>query len=93
MVSLLNSIPGIANLLAITLLVLMLFGIQGVNLFAGKLFYCNMENMPRSVHDKILSEWDCYDYGGEWLKPDSNFDNVGRAILTMFTLMTTEGWN
>ena len=66
--SLLNSIPGIANLLAITLLLLMLFGIQGVNFFAGKLYYCNMENIPAAVQERILSEWDCYDYGGEWIQ-------------------------
>ena len=67
-VSLLNSIPGIANLLAITLLLLMLFGIQGVNFFAGKMYYCNMENIPAAVQERILSEWDCYDYGGEWIQ-------------------------
>ena len=67
MVSLLNSIPGIVNLLAITLLLLMLFGIQGVNLFAGKMYYCNTANMPDYVIEKVKSEWDCYDYGGEWI--------------------------
>lgn len=91
-VSLLNSIPGITNLLTITMLLLMLFGIQGVNFFAGKMSYCNMANLPESVHSKVRSEWDCYDYGGEWLTYDSNFDNVGTAMLTMFTMMTTEGW-
>ena len=93
-VSLLNSIPSIANLLAITALLLMVFGMQGVNFFAGKLYYCNMnESIPKHVHEKVLSEWDCYDYGGEWLLPDSNFDNIGYSMLTMFTMMTTEGWN
>ena len=24
---------------------------------------------------------------------EANFDNVGTAMLTMFTMMTTEGWN
>ena len=91
-VSLLNSIPGILNLLAITLLLLMIFGIQGVNFFAGKMYYCNMENMPKSVWPKVKSKWDCYDFGGEWLRYESNFDNVGNAMLTMFTMMTTEGW-
>ena len=80
-------------MLAITMLILMLFGIQSVNFFAGKMFFCNMDNMPKSVHNKVLSEWDCYDYGGEWLVHDSNFDNVSIAMLTMFTMMTTEGWN
>ena len=45
-VSLINAIPGILNLLAITMLLLMLFGIQGVNFFAGKMFFCNVANMP-----------------------------------------------
>ena len=64
-----------------------------MNFFAGKMYYCNTENIPRHVQDMILSEWDCYDYGGEWLIHDSNFDNVGTAMTTMFTMMTTEGWN
>lgn len=76
-VSLLNSIPGILNLLAITALLLMLFGIQGVNFFSGRLYFCNMENIPEAVQASVLSEWDCYDYGGEWLLQDSNFDNLG----------------
>ena len=92
-ISLLNSIPGIMNLLTITMLLLMLFGIQGVNFFAGKMYYCNMENMPEKAQAKVKSKWDCYDYGGEWVQlTTANFDNVFRAMMTMFTMMTTEGW-
>ena len=80
------------NLLAITGLLLMLFGIQGVNFFAGKMYYCNMENMPEEVQSDVKSEWDCYDYGGEWVAIAAGFDNVGQAMMTMFTMMTTEGW-
>ena len=32
------------------------------------------------------------DYGGEWKRFDANFDNVGNAMITMFTLMTMENW-
>ena len=91
-VSLINAIPGIMNLLAITILLLMLFGIQGVNFFAGKMFYCNVAKMPEATKKKINSQWDCYDYGGEWLRFSANFDDVGQAMLTMFTMMTNEGW-
>lgn len=91
-ISLLNSIPGIMNLLTITMLLLMLFGIQGVNFFAGKMYFCNMNNIPDEVKSDVKSEWDCYDYGGEWIASDSSFDHVGQAMLTMFTMMTTEGW-
>ena len=91
-ISLLNSIPGIMNLLAITLLLLMLFGIQGVYFFAGKMNYCDMANVPENVQAKVKTKWDCYDYGGDWLPFTANFDNVFRAMMTMFTMMTTEGW-
>ena len=36
--------------------------------------------------------WDCYDFGGEWINYPQNFDNVGEAMITMFNMMTTEGW-
>ena len=36
--------------------------------------------------------WDCYDAGGEWIRHTDHFDNVGAAMVTMFNLMTTEGW-
>ena len=36
--------------------------------------------------------WDCYDAGGEWIRYNQNFDNVGEAMVTMFNMMTTEGW-
>ena len=86
-VSLINAIPGIMNLLAITILLLMLFGIQGVNFFAGKMFYCNVANMPEATKKKINSQWDCYDYGGEWLRFSANFDDVGQAMLTKLALL------
>ena len=36
--------------------------------------------------------WDCYDLGGEWVRYDANFDNIIAAVISMFNLMTTEGW-
>ena len=62
-----NAIPNILNLILIMLLVLMLFGIQGVTFFKGHFFYCLKDNMPDGQADKILTMWDCYDYGGEWV--------------------------
>ncbi len=28
----------------------------------------------------------------EWVLPRFNFDNIGSAILTLFTMLTAEGW-
>ena len=87
-----NAIPNISNLILIMLLVLMLFGIQGVTFFKGKFFYCYKDNIPEEIQASIHTMWDCYDAGGEWVKYHQNFDNVGQAMVTMFNMMTTEGW-
>jgi hypothetical protein len=31
-------------------------------------------------------------YGGDWIRRDSNFDNISFAMLTMFKVALTEGW-
>jgi hypothetical protein len=35
---------------------------------------------------------DCLGFGGYWVNARSNFDNVINAMLTLFEMMTTEGW-
>ena len=71
-----NSVPGIANLLLISLLILMIFGTQAVGLLKGKLYYCDYANVPDYAIPKILTKWDCLDHGGEWVNREENFDNV-----------------
>ena len=91
-VSLMNAIPGIANLMLISNLILMIFGIQAVGLLKGTFYYCDMENVPEYLHDEITTKWDCTDYGGDWVNQEGNFDNVVNAMVTMFGMMSTEGW-
>lgn len=35
---------------------------------------------------------DCLDYGGDWNRMDSHFDEVGGAMTTIFKIALTEGW-
>ena len=91
-VSLMNAIPSIGNLLLISLLFLLIFGIQAVGLLKGKMHYCAMDNVPDYVADQIMTKWDCMDYGGEWVNNDDNFDNVPQAMMTLFGMTSTEGW-
>ena len=91
-ISLMNAIPGIANLLLISFLIIMIFGIQAVGFLKGKFFYCDYTNVPDYAVDKILTKWDCMDYGGEWRNNEDNFDNVLTAMITMFGMISTEGW-
>ena len=91
-ISLLKSIPGIANLLLISALLLMIWGIQAVALLKGTFFYCVTDNVPEYAALGIKTKWDCFDYGGDWVNMEDNFDNVLNAMVTMFGMMTTEGW-
>jgi voltage-dependent calcium channel T type alpha-1G len=88
--SLINSVPEISNLLVIALMNTLLFGILGTNLFKGKFGACHFYNVQNAT--MIVTMWDCYDFGGEWVNPDANFDNVVASVETLFTVTTTEGW-
>jgi hypothetical protein len=50
------------------------------------------DNVPEEYHKQIKNRYDCLDYGGEWVNADQNFDDIGRSLITMFAVMTTEGW-
>jgi len=32
------------------------------------------------------------DYGGDWIRTDTNFDWIFAAMLSMFKVALTEGW-
>ena len=90
--SLINGASSYGNLMLITLLVLFLFGIQGITFFKGKYYYCSTDKLPEEILQGIQNMWDCYDAGGEWTRFNANFDNIGNAVITIFNLMPTEGW-
>ena len=71
---------------------MMIFGIQAVVLLKGHFFYCETTNVPEDMVPKIVTKWDCLDYGADWVNQDSNFDNLLNAVITMFGMMSTEGW-
>lgn len=90
--SLINAIPDIGNVLVVSLLFLLLFAILGTNFYKGTFFSCHTENVPEELIDLIVDKFDCLDFGGEWVNVDQNFDNVMNSMITLFNVMTTEGW-
>jgi voltage-dependent calcium channel L type alpha-1D len=88
--SLINAIPGIRDVLVIAGLFFLLFAIFGVNYFKGSFFFCDETNI--SLLDAIDTRQNCLDYGGDWIQKDSNFDNVANGMITLFKMSTTEGW-
>jgi hypothetical protein len=88
--SLMNAIPGIMNVLVISALFFLLFGILGVSYFKGAFFVCYLGNT--NVLD-IDTKWECVDNGGDWINKDANFDSVINSMITLFQMSTTENWN
>ena len=86
-----HAIPEIANLLLVTIMILILFSILGTIIFQGLFYYCHTDNIQLK-NAQLKTKWECFDYGGEWVNKDANFDDVFRGLLTMFEIITTEGW-
>ena len=58
----------------------------------GAYYYCSNEHIDNEYVGLIMNKVDCMDYGGDWLRMDSNFDNIIQGMITMFKISLTEGW-
>ena len=84
--ALFESVGSIVNVSFIVMIIWLMFAIYGMNTFMGMFFYCSEE--PYTYNTK----WVCEDQGGEWLTFDSNFDDIGEAMMTLFIVASLEGW-
>mmetsp|Transcript_17671 Transcript_17671/g.12722 ORF Transcript_17671/g.12722 Transcript_17671/m.12722 type:complete len:170 (-) Transcript_17671:2159-2668(-) len=84
--ALMESVSSIFNVMIVVMVVWLMFAIFGINLFSGKFFYCSINKY------KHHTEPACIEAGGEWNRYDSNFDNIGQAMLTLFIVSSLEGW-
>ena len=90
-----GSIPAIVRLQSIVLFFVFLFAVLQTTLLSGRFYSCETGHLNMSMKQKIQNietMWDCYNYGGEWVQPDLNFDNTFNSLLTLVTIQTTEGW-
>ncbi|XP_058464839.1 muscle calcium channel subunit alpha-1 isoform X1 [Malaya genurostris] len=93
------AIKTIGNIMLVTYLLQFMFAVIGVQLFKGKFFSCS--------DGSKMQEADChgtylvYEDGNvdkpvskerEWTKNRFHFDDVSKAMLTLFTVSTFEGW-
>jgi hypothetical protein len=90
--SLIKVIPGISNLMLISVLCILLFSILGTTFYKGLFYSCYMENIPDGLQEEVHTMWECMDQGGEWINATDNFDNVFSSMITFFIALTTEGW-
>lgn len=89
------AIPSIFNVILITGLIFLIFGIIGVNFFKGLYYYCEtsqISNLPSYQLAPMETKWDCINIGGEWLPDDYNFDDIFSAIEVVFNISQTFSW-
>lgn len=90
--ALLRAIPALGNVIMVSALFVFIFSIIGINFFKGLFFKCYLPHEIDSITIDAHSKYSCLARGGLWLNERNNFDNIGSALLTLFEIMTTEGW-
>ncbi|KAM8975865.1 sodium channel protein type 8 subunit alpha isoform 2-T2 [Pelodytes ibericus] len=97
--ALVGAIPSIMNVLLVCLIFWLIFSIMGVNLFAGKYYYCFNETAEeRFLIEDVENKTVCFDLINQnytevrWKNVKINFDNVGAGYLALLQVATFKGW-
>ncbi|XP_014902591.1 sodium channel protein type 2 subunit alpha-like isoform X2 [Poecilia latipinna] len=94
--ALMGAIPSIFNVLLVCLIFWLIFSIMGVNLFAGKFYFCenNTTGQP-FLPAEVKNETECKEKekeGAVWKNVKVNFDNVAMGYLALLQVATFKGW-
>eukprot|EP01083_Nonionella_stella_P162263 532512_1 len=96
--ALFKSVVAVGNLILMCLVIWLVFGILGVSMFSGMFYSCNdpsVQHMSECVGTfNVTSEFinEALVLPREWANSRSNFDNIGAAFLTLFSITTLDGW-
>ncbi|KAL1453024.1 hypothetical protein WDU94_007201 [Cyamophila willieti] len=86
--TLLSSLRPIGNIVLICCTFFIIFGILGVQLFKGTFFYCDGPNVKH-----IRNKTECLtDKRNQWVNHKYNFDDLGKALMSLFVLSSRDGW-
>ncbi|CAG5909706.1 unnamed protein product, partial [Menidia menidia] len=85
--TLMSSLKPIGNIVVICCAFFIIFGILGVQLFKGKFFVCEGEDVRN-----ITNKSDCLQANYKWVRHKYNFDNLGQALMSLFVLASKDGW-
>lgn len=91
--ALLGAIPSIMNVLLVCLIFWLIFSIMGVNLFAGKFYYCvNTTTSERFDVSVVNNKSECESlmHTGQvrWMNVKVNYDNVGLGYLSLLQVVS-----
>ncbi|XP_034935065.1 muscle calcium channel subunit alpha-1 isoform X9 [Chelonus insularis] len=93
------AVKTIGNIVLVTSLLQFVFAVIGVQLFKGKFFMCNDES--KITEAECQGTFLVFEEGHitrpvvkerVWRKNRFHFDDVAKAMLTLFTVSTFEGW-
>ncbi|OAD53497.1 Voltage-dependent calcium channel type D subunit alpha-1 [Eufriesea mexicana] len=93
------AIKTIGNIMLVTYLLQFMFAVIGVQLFKGKFFYCT--DASKMTKDECQGTYLEFENGNinkpvmkerNWGQNRFHFDDVAKAMLTLFTVSTFEGW-
>ncbi|XP_026065591.1 sodium channel protein type 4 subunit alpha B-like isoform X1 [Carassius auratus] len=96
--ALVGAIPSIFNVLLVCLIFWLIFSIMGVNLFAGKFYYCfNSTSEEVFPITQVNNKSECFvlkdaDPNVRWMNMKVTFDNVGMGYLSLLQVATFKGW-
>ncbi|XP_011476669.1 voltage-dependent T-type calcium channel subunit alpha-1H isoform X2 [Oryzias latipes] len=85
--TLITSLRPIGNIVLICCTFFIVFGILGVQLFKGKFYICEGFD-TRNVTNKS----DCLQANYRWTNRKYNFDNLFKALMSLFVLSCKDGW-
>ncbi len=88
----LKSVSQMLKIILIGSIFILIFAVIGMTYFRGIFRRCDFRKVPDIYMYKINNKWDCLDYGGEWINPYPNFDNISSSFILLFEMMTTENW-
>ncbi|KAJ9469642.1 Muscle calcium channel subunit alpha-1 [Diplonema papillatum] len=96
--ALFTSIKPLLNVLLISFVAWMIFGIMGVQVFAGTFYRCSdevfgdVEQAYPNITSKYLCENFCPVTRCRWMNYGSHFDHLVAAMVTLFEMASLEGW-
>ena len=118
--ALINSVKGLTHVVVITVMIFVILGIVGMQLFLGKFNSCTLHDWgdvsrgqvcphqalyvtpdfleqagfePNAcLPPYIATREECLQLGYRWQSFRTNFNNLGRALVSLFEIATLEGW-
>lgn len=87
-----NTFSSIGNVILLTLIFYVIFGVFCVTFKKGQFFFCYEEQLEKEV-EGIETKYDCLNNGGEWVNSFNNFDNLLKAFEMLFCMSLVDWIN